>query len=660
MSNRFLFTTFDIEVYPNYFCFVAQDWDMFGNKLETYFVDSQNERITSAELKRIEVILSGRQRSDEFEGKFRTNDLKNEKAMREMTWEQGGYEHYIISFNGARYDLSVLAKIRRDVLKHDIISTLQIFHYSNDLITYDNHSNRINRNFLQHKEWNEHHFDMLSNCLLTKSLKQWEMYTNKDIKELPYDVGTYLSPNQQLEVLDYCCYDVQALSELFFQYGYDKSYAQNPTLLSYRELYKLLPEFLQDRFDRTPSKLAVASVYHDLAAIPCRTTNPFDLFEMDDFNVPVELKNLFIIIQAQPKRDPSDKTKKPSHIWRGIEYGTGGAHYMKTGFHSNLVNYDVASMYPSILINWKLIKTLEARERYQNFRDTRLSIKKLPEYKSLSNGLKLAMNSFSGELRCKSPYLASYDPAAGDAMCYIGQLVISELANIILEDDLVEVNTDGLMYKDDDRYTELVPRIIDNMEKRFNLLFEREQFAHIYARDVNNYVIYDSTGKWVNAKGDRYKDYMYKNHIRAVTDILFTNLVQYSLRADWDSYEWTDYIYKYHKSAASKYASIDGEPMKHKNYYFLWTTRNCPNSASIMFSRDLINKKTGSIKSRWGIWGHSLNDLTRGVAYLDIEQYQRDLDDDFELWGRDDLCTTRVPKEQRKSIKSISDIFPAL
>jgi hypothetical protein len=179
---------------------------------------------------------------------------------------------------------------------------------------------------------------------------------------------------------------------------------------------------------------------------------------------------------------------------------------------------------------------------------------------------------------------------------------------------------------------------------------------------VNNYGIYDKDGKLLDGRGLDYSDAINKNHEKAVVFELFRHLLLPSLDLDWSKYQWTDFIYKYHKSAASKYAEINGQAMDHKNYYFLWTTTDCPDSGVIKFSNDLMDSRNGSIKPRYGVYAFSIEDLEKYKDYIDYRQYQRDLDENFYLWGRTDLITTFVgnAKERKANgikIKSLADVL---
>jgi hypothetical protein len=110
---------------------------------------------------------------------------------------------------------------------------------------------------------------------------------------------------------------------------------------------------------------------------------------------------------------------------------------------------------------------------------------------------------------------------------------------------------------------------------------------------------------------------------------------------------------------------IGDSPMGHKNYYFMWTKSDCPDASIIRFSNDLMDSKNGSIKPRFGVYAFSIEELEKYKDYIDFNQYQRDLDENFYLWGREDLITTFVGNaKERKAkglkIKSLADAFAQL
>ena len=251
-----------------------------------------------------------------------------------------------------------------------------------------------------------------------------------------------------------------------------------------------------------------------------------------------------------------------------------------------------------------------------------------------------------------------YDPAAGEAMAYIGQLIISELVFSLPKfEDLIEVNTDSVFVRGEENVNKC-REMIKFFKDKHNLLLEEEYIEQIYIRDVNNYILYDKDGKVLKGKGIAYSDIKNKSSNIAVYNTLFDALIRDSVNMDiLKGRPWNEYVVKYHKSAASKYAMIDGEPMKYKNYYFMWTTRECPDAVPISFSRDIIDRKNGAIKSRYGVWSQDFSDLAKYEQYIDYMQYRRDLDVELDLWNRSDLVETHLSKVQRKSIKSLNDLI---
>lgn len=557
---------------------------------------------------------------------------------------------YIISYNGSKFDLQVLAKLNSDIKKLGQSSSKYVFMDAMNLITYDKHGNKYGKRYYSVPQWSSKHFDLLNNCTLSKSLKQWAMYMGEPIVELPYQPHVPLSKNMKKEIISYCHHDVDITFKIFLKYGLGntrESMAGN--LLTYIELQKLWNNTgLPPKFDRTLQSLSTGIIYETMTQIPPVTNQPLNLFDINQFDVPVDVKLIIAMIAKGQDIDVPE--------YKGIRYGKGGSHMIKKGLHKDITVFDVASQYPSILEQWKLLKTEKAQARYSEIKDWRLRLKHSGENRQLNEALKLVLNSFSGGLRIRNTFSVGYDPAAGEAMCYIGQLFITELALSAREEDLIEVNTDSIFVTGTDSL-EQVRKKAKQMYEKYGLLIEEETIPMAYFKDVNNYIIYDETFKPVDGRGLDYKDMMIKQSEIAVYSEVFKNLPLDTLNLDWSGYTWDQFIFKYHRSAASKYAMIGDEPMTQRNYYFLWTTRECKDAKPINFSRDLINKKNGSIKSRFGVHAFDIKDLEKYKDFIDYDQYHRDLDDALELWGREDLCSTRLGSIQRKAVKSFDDII---
>lgn len=562
---------------------------------------------------------------------------------------------YIVSFNGKRFDLPVLAKIVSDLKRAENVPIKFIYHDAQALISYDANNNPIVKRHCRVDEWNAKHFDLLNNCLLRYSLKQWEMYEGLRIRELPYAPDAELTPEMKKEIDDYCDYDVESMMHIFWKYGWDKAHAGKTTLLAQREMLKWWPKDMPFAFDRTSQQIAAGIMYQTTQPIPPKTNQPLALFNLNDFNVPVDVKLTIGYIAKAPSIE-FDTT------YKGIQYGKGGAHYIKPGHHKDVYAFDFASLYPSTIISWQLLKTKSANDIYKDKRDYRLNEvkhkkKEHPELQHVDAGLKLFLNAPTGAFRIKNAYSTMYDPAAGEAMCYIGQLLISELTFACPDfSNVIEINTDSVFVKGEANI-DACRKMISYFKDKYGLILEEEYMPEIYIRDVNNYIMYDKDGNVTGGKGQAYSDIVNKNSNIAMYRTLFKSLISENVVIDWETRPWQEFVVKYHKSAASKYAAIGDKPMEHKNYYFMWTTRECPNATTIGFSRELIDRKNGAIKTRYGVWAQDINDLEQYAKYIDYEQYRRDLDVELSLWHREDLVTTHLSKIQRKNVKNLGDLI---
>lgn len=609
---------FDIETYREHFVCVAQLWDTDTKQM------IRETRVT-----------------DDGKALDRTRMALIHQLFKDCD--------YIISFNGKRFDLPVLAKITSDLKRSPSVPLKYIYQDAKALIEYDAHNNPIVKRHCRVDAWNAKHFDMLGNCLLKYSLKQWEMYNGLRIRELPYDPAASLTSEMKAEIDDYCSYDVWAMMQLFWLYGYDKAPYNEATLTAYQAMYEDWPTDIPFSFDRTTQQIAAGIMYGTLSPIPPRTNAPLTLFSLADFKVPTDVKLIIGYIAKAPSIEFET-------TYKGIKYGKGGVHFMRKGRHRNIYAFDFASLYPFIISTFKLLKTERANKVYTAKRDYRLEIKHLkkehPELATKDRGFKLFLNAPSGAMGIRQAYNTMYDPAAREAMSYIGQLIISELAFACPDfDQLLEINTDSVFVTGEQNIT-ACRAMVGYFKSKYGLVLEEEFMPCIYAKDVNSYIIYNENDEPIAGKGDHWSDFNKKRSNRAVMLELFRNLIKDKLDLKWD-YPWSDFVVKYHRAASAKYAMIDGKPMAHKNYYFLWTTRDCPNAVPIAFSREVIDRKTGAIKARFGVWAQDITELEQYAKYIDYEQYKRDLDVEFTVWNRDDLVTTHLDKYQRKTCKSL-------
>ena len=608
---------FDIETYKQFFCFCGITYDSVSH-----------EELDRLCIKSTSAYQINQEHIDKIDKYFSDSD-------------------YIISYNGSRFDLPILARLKHDISKFMHSSTFYVYKDAMDLITYDENRNSHATFRANVPSWSSKHFDMLNNCLMDKSLKQWEMYLNLPIKELPYPPDAELTEAQKDEIANYCFHDVWATSIIYWRFGSGEQKTKYHTLPARKAILEAeWPSSLPFKFDRTAQAIASGIIYRTTKPIPVKGNTPLEIFKLNEFDVPDEVKDIIKRLTTTVATTAKEKRELALECsYKGIQFGKGGCHFIRTGRHDNIYCFDVQSEYPRIIRHWNLLKTPSALERWDTMMKKRFELKALkgtPEYDAnLDLGYKvMVLNALSGGFRINSGTSVAYDPAVGEAMCYIGQLIVTELALACPNfDDVVEINTDSVFVVGEHNAQVLREKAMQMLVK-YDMLFEEEFIDTAYFRDVNNYIIYDKEGKLLDGRGLDYSDMINKNHETAVTSELFNNLLKDKLDVDFKKYPWTSFIYKWHKSASSKYAVFNGTAFDHKNYYFLWTTRDCPDSGAIQFTNTLMDTRNGSIKARWGVYAFVLEDLSKYKDFIDYRQYQMDLDENFWLWDKKELITT--------------------
>lgn len=220
--------------------------------------------------------------------------------------------------------------------------------------------------------------------------------------------------------------------------------------------------------------------------------------EVDTDRIPGEVLDFFSLMYDRSISD--DELFKQSHtITLGgvdIKYGFGGVHGSPNNYHERsengrvIYNYDVASLYPSLMIEYGFLsRAILNPEDFKRTYDRRMEAKRTGD-KTLSDALKLILNTAYGTTLAK--FNPMYDPKMGRSVCITGQLLVTMLYTRYLEEvgdvKLIDVNTDGVMISFPEDQLETVERINREWEKRTRLVLEGEMVDWIYKSDVNNYI----------------------------------------------------------------------------------------------------------------------------------------------------------------------------
>ena len=191
---------------------------------------------------------------------------------------------------------------------------------------------------------------------------------------------------------------------------------------------------------------------------------------------------------------PGRKGYENKFIFEGLRYsvGVGGIHSVNDPEivipkeDEMLIDIDVASLYPSMLIEYGFYpKHLgpEFLEVYRQIKDERIEAKHNGN-KVKNETLKLALNGLSGNLQ--NPHNFCYSPFAVMQIRINGQLLLLMLAEKLtqLGCRIVQANTDGLLKKS---VYDSVNKVCREWEQLTKLTLEEERFKAMYQYAINDY-----------------------------------------------------------------------------------------------------------------------------------------------------------------------------
>lgn len=443
-------------------------------------------------------------------------------------------------------------------------------------------------------------------------LKKVEGNMGKMILEssISFEIERPLTDEEYLDVLEYCKYDVDMTIEVYKQR--EKNYFK-------------------------PKESLVAMLGNDNAARWNTTTLSANvllskpLTKWSSIRVPDDIRDL-----VSPEIVEMWETKEKGNITirefdNEIVFGFGGLHGQNTKKKrfENVHNLDVASLYPSIIVNHDILGS--ATHKYKEILEERIRIKHTDPPKQA--GLKLILNSVYGLL--KSEYSLLYNKHASTTVCAIGQCILYDLTKRLSPTcEIVQINTDGVAFIP---HTDDYKRVWKEWEQDYNLVLEEDFFTTFIQRDVNNYIAVEKDG-YLHLKGGdvtRYhQDALFKNNNARILDIAIVNKLVHGKDVLDTLLEHLDqpHLFQYILQAGRTYqGTFDQDDQKHERINRVFASKN---EGFCLFKKRLDGGmvRFADTPMKMFLWNDDCEKLENFDQIVDLNHYYQIINKKLERW----------------------------
>lgn len=335
----------------------------------------------------------------------------------------------------------------------------------------------------------------LYDCMIiSKSLKQLESYFGVDIREseIDFNLDRPLTDKERASNIEYCKSDVYNTAKVFM-YNIDDFNAQIG-------LIKLSHGSLSD-LSKTKAQLSAKIL--GAKPLPKKLLQQEWEFEYNQCVKDYDYKHKDVLKFFDSLRESKDPKAKYDIELYGVPhtFALGGLHGARPNYiyqadeNHLLIHIDVASYYPHIMTEWGYLT--RAVPNIQTFKDImELRLKYKHAKNPLQAPLKIVINGSygqsgagklldNGEYKILSPM---FDPRRMREVCINGQLMLLQLIEDLEQFDLIQSNTDGLIYKINKDDFDTLDAIVKAWEKRSKMSMEYDYCIALFQKDVNNYV----------------------------------------------------------------------------------------------------------------------------------------------------------------------------
>lgn len=346
--------------------------------------------------------------------------------------------------------------------------------------------------------------DLIEVCPLKGSLKLYGARLHAPrIQDLPFEHLEELTDWQKSIVDDYCLNDLD-ITQLLME-----------NLTEQLDLrYQLGLEYKIDCMSKSDAQIAESVIGSELKKVTGRFPSKpkidnqhFFKFKIPDnmkFQTPYMQSVLERISKVDLSLSPDGRLERPKEI-TDLKINIGNCIYRMGigGLHSSeetvslisnnefeLIDRDVASFYPRILLNLGLYPTHIGEQFtavYNSIVERRLAAKKAKNL-AISECLKITINGTFG--KTGSPYSFLYAPQMTIQITVGGQLYLLMLIEALelAGFPIASANTDGIIIKCPRGEKNRMEEIIKMWEKQTGFETEETKYEAIYSRDVNAYL----------------------------------------------------------------------------------------------------------------------------------------------------------------------------
>ena len=403
-----------------------------------------------------------------------------------------------VGFNSRHYDIYILKAILlglnpKEVNDYIIVSGLDGWRFSSEF-----------------KKIQVNNYDIMNS--VDRGLKYFEGSMCNSIEEsnIPFNIERKLTSDEIEETIKYCTHDVEQTIELFIERKSD-----------FDAQIGLLKMFSLPISDISKTKVQLSAKILDAKATEYE----------DEFNIDVpkilQIEKYKSVVEWYQDESNYNYLKSFNIDVAGVphSFGWGGVHgaidnYTGEGY---FINMDVASLYPSLMINYNLLSRSCDPTKFKEIVDLRLKYK--AEKNPLQAPLKIVINGTYGA--SKDRFNPLYDPLQANRVCVYGQLLLLDLIEHLEPYcKVIQSNTDGVLIKCKEDDFELIDDVAYSWEERTGLKLEFDEYVKVIQKDVNNYLIVNADGEYKSKGAYVKKLSRLDNDLAIVNKAVVDNLIK--------------------------------------------------------------------------------------------------------------------------------------